>query len=409
MTLDLTELAARTLAEVEKLLAATKARLDELRAQIAGYPEKGIATPHAESLLSAMGQTYELQARLVETLRRESRKDNEHQELQRLLVDELCYREARLQEALAAGEVLAFDCDFSNSLIRRSNNAAQILGYDPQQAFDSQAFQARVHPDDLPRLKALWKSLDRDNPTCSIIFRFLRPDGREIWLHEISKAEFDAAGRFVRLKGLARDVTERIRAEQHQKILMAELDHRVKNVLARVVAVADATRQGGVSVDEFIRSFNGRIQSMAAAHALLSQSGWQGTDLAALVRSQLAPYATDVNITIAGNDIVLGASATEPMARVIHELVTNAAKYGALSIPGGHVSVTWDVKPTGQAASLILEWREAGGPPVASEVQSSYGTDLIRNLIPYELEGAVDLVFAVDGVRCRIEVPVEPS
>jgi two-component sensor histidine kinase len=147
---------------------------------------------------------------------------------------------------------------------------------------------------------------------------------------------------------------------------------------------------------------------MATAHALLSQTRWQGTDLAVLVRNQLAPYVTDVNITISGTDIVLGASATETLATVVHELVTNAVKHGALSIPGGHVSVTWHLKPNVQAATLILEWREAGGPPVASKVQSSYGTDLIRNLIPYELGGAVDLVFAADGVRCTIEVPVEP-
>jgi PAS domain S-box-containing protein len=331
----------------------------------------------------------------------------EHQERQRLLVDELNHREARLQEALAAGSVMAFDWDASTGLIQRSNNAAQLLGYDPQQTFDAESFQARVHPDDLARLKAFWRSLDRDNPT-SITFRFLRLDGREIWLLETSKAEFDAAGRFLRLKGLARDVTEHMRAERHQKVLMAELDHRVKNVLARVVAVANSTRQVGGSIDEFIRSFNGRIHSMATAHALLSQTRWQGTDLAAVVRSQLAPYATDVNITISGTDIVLGASATDTLATVVHELVTNAVKHGALSIPGGHVSVTWNFKPNVQAATLILEWREAGGPPVASKVQSSYGTDLIRNLIPYELGGAVDLVFAADGVRCTIEVPVEP-
>jgi len=122
--------------------------------------------------------------------------------------------------------------------------------------------------------------------------------------------------------------------------LMAELDHRVKNVLARVVAVAECTRQGGGSNDEFIRSFNGRIQSMAAAHTLLSQTGWRGADLAALVRNQLAPYATDANLTIVGTDIMLGAPATQALAMVLHELVTNAVKYGTLSIPAGRVLVS---------------------------------------------------------------------
>jgi two-component sensor histidine kinase/integral membrane sensor domain MASE1 len=201
---------------------------------------------------------------------------------------------------------------------------------------------------------------------------------------------------------------ERRQHEDNQKILVAELDHRVKNVLARVVAVADSTRQSGGSNDEFIRSFNGRIQSMAVAHTLLSQTGWRGTALAALVRNQLAPYATDANMTIAGTDITLGASATQALAMVLHELVTNAVKYGALSIPGGRVSVSWEREVNGsRAANLILVWREIGGPPAAPEIRSGYGTGLIRELIPHELGGNVDLVFASDGACCRIEFPLE--
>jgi two-component sensor histidine kinase len=224
-----------------------------------------------------------------------------------------------------------------------------------------------------------------------------------MWFQDTSKAEFDPAGRLVRVQGMGLDITERKRAEEHQKVLMAELDHRVKNVLARVVAAAECTRQGSGSNDEFIRSFNGRIQSMAAAHTLLSQAGWHGADLAALVRNQLAPYTTDVNRTIVGTDITVGALATQALAMVLHELVTNAAKHGALSTPGGRVSVNWEQAGT----NLIFLWRESDGPPVARAIQSSYGTDLIRNLIPHELRGTVDLVFATEGVTCRIEIPIK--
>jgi two-component sensor histidine kinase len=147
---------------------------------------------------------------------------------------------------------------------------------------------------------------------------------------------------------------------------------------------------------------------MAAAHTLLSESGWRGTNLAALVRNQLAPYATNANMTIAGTDIMLGAPATQAVAMVLHELVTNAVKYGALSVPGGRVSVTWEHKLNGSAATnLILVWREVGGPPVASAIQSGYGAGLIRELIPHELGGSVDLLFASEGACCRIELPLE--
>jgi PAS domain S-box-containing protein len=313
------------------------------------------------------------------------------------------HTEQRLQDAIAIGGMTAYEWDASTDVVRRSNNAAQILGYDPEHALDGKAFFAQVHPDDLPRLKALLSALNPANPSCSSTYRFLRLDGREIWLQDISRAEFDPAGRLVRVQGMGVEVTERKRAEEHQKVLMAELDHRVKNVLARVVAAAECTRQASGSNDEFIRSFNGRIQSMAAAHTLLSQAGWHGADLAALVRNQLAPYTTDVNRTIVGTDITVGALATQALAMVLHELVTNAAKHGALSTPGGRVSVNWEQAGT----NLIFVWRESDGPPVAPAIQSSYGTDLIRNLIPHELRGTVDLVFAAKGVTCRIEIPIK--
>jgi two-component sensor histidine kinase len=197
------------------------------------------------------------------------------------------------------------------------------------------------------------------------------------------------------------------RYEHHQRLLIAELDHRVKNILAQVAAVATSTREGSGSIDDFVRSLGGRLQSAAAAHTLLSESRWKSVSLDALVRTELAPYTTKMNIKIIGTHVLLGSAETQALAKVLHELATNAAKYGALSVPGGEVSVSWDRKPNGQKATLILEWRELEGPPVASEIQFSYGTDLIRNLIPHELAGRVDLVFAAEGVSCKIEFPIE--
>jgi two-component sensor histidine kinase len=198
------------------------------------------------------------------------------------------------------------------------------------------------------------------------------------------------------------------RYEQHQRQLIAELDHRVKNVLAQVDRVASSTSAGNRSIKDFIPSFRGRIQSMAASHNLLSESSWRSVALGNLVFTELAPYATDTNLKITGTDVMPSAE-TQALAKVLHELTTNAVKYGALSMPDGQVSVSWDHKPNGQARTLVLEWREVGGPPVVSKVQSSYGTDLIRNLIPHELGGAVDLMFAAEGVNCRIEFRPEKT
>ena len=245
-------------------------------------------------------------------------------------------------------------------------------------------------------------------PSYATSFRYHHPDGRIIWLEETAKAEFDAEGRFLCLKGLTRDISPRKHAEEHQDMLIKELDHRVKNLLARVSVVAVATRQSSNTLDEFVASLDGRIQSMAATHSLLSQSGWLDVGLNSLIHSQLAPYARGANIRISGNDLTLAAAETQAMAMVLHELATNAAKYGALSVSDGQVSVSYERKLNEDATTaLMLVWRELGGPPLTAEVQSGYGTSLIRDLVPYELGGTVDLMFAPDGLICRIEMPLE--
>jgi PAS domain S-box-containing protein len=313
-----------------------------------------------------------------------------------------------LQEVLSAGGVTAFDWDLRTGMCRRSENAAQMLGFDPKNPPSATEFLARMRPDDLARYKTFLQSVSPDRPSFAWSFRFTRFDGREIWLEQASRAEFDAAGRPVHIGGLTLDVTERKRAEEHQNTLMAELDHRVRNVLARIAVVAMRTRQRSSSIDEFVRTLDGRIQAMAAAHSVLSQSRWYGAELADLVRRQLAPYTTDANTAISGSDVTLTAAATQALAMVLHELVTNAAKYGALSSPNGRVSVHWDRHSNGDAAaSLTIEWREFGGPPIVAPIQSGYGTDLIRQLIPHELGGKVDLVFAAEGACCRIEFPLK--
>jgi len=188
---------------------------------------------------------------------------------------------------------------------------------------------------------------------------------------------------------------------------VAELDHRVKNTLARISAVAQYTREGSHSVNEFVHALNDRIQSMADTHALLSQSHWHGVSLAELMHRQLAPYTTSTNTAINGPDITLSAEAAQAVGMVLHELVTNAVKHGALSNPRGRVSVSWDHRPAQNESGLLaIAWRETGGPPPAAPSSSSYGTNLIRGLIPRELGGAVDLAFQPEGVVCDIYVPV---
>lgn len=317
--------------------------------------------------------------------------------------------EERLQEALAAGGVTAFDWDLRTGVSQRSANAADIIGFDPKQTVSPRAFLERVHPEDRPRFTAHVRGVRPDNRSYAATFRFCRPDGREVWLAETAKAEFDAAGRLVRISGLTNDITGLKQAETHQRMLTAELDHRVKNVLARVAVVAMQTREGSSSMDDFVTALNGRIQSMAAAHSLLSQGRWTAVGLADLVRGQLSPYATEANAQITGPDTMLGAATAQAVAMVIHELVTNAAKYGALSTPGGRVAVGWDTRFDGGVTTVTLEWREIGGPPATAPAHSGFGNSLIRELVPHELGGTAEHVFNSDGVYCRLGFPLEAT
>lgn len=316
--------------------------------------------------------------------------------------------EARLQEALTAGQVVAFTWEPDTGLSQRSENASRVLGFEAKADSHGRAddFLARVHQEDRADLAALITGLCVESPSYSTSFRFIRPDGHEVWLEETGKAEFDAAGHYLRLKGLTRDITERKRAEERQRMLICELDHRVKNALASVATVARRTREDSGSMDEFLRVFDGRIQSMANAHRLLSQSHWQGVSLADLVHKELAPCVGEGSASVEGPEVLLSAKATQSMAIVLHELVTNASKYGALATKHGHIAVCWDWQWDNQAKRrLLLEWIETGGSPIIPPSQAGYGTFAIRNLIPYELGGVVDLVFDAGSVRCRIELP----
>jgi PAS domain S-box-containing protein len=316
--------------------------------------------------------------------------------------------EAQLQEALTAGHVVAFTWDPNTGLSRRSQNAPQILGLDPHDGIGrSNDFLAQVHREDRDCLAAQIAGLSPEQPSYVASFRFIRPDGQEIWLEETGKAEFDAERRYVRVKGLTRDITERKRAEERQRLLIRELDHRVKNALASVATVAQRTREGSGSMEQFLQVFDGRIQSMANAHALLSRNHWHGVSLADVVDSELAPYVGAGSVVVGGPPVMLTAEATQPIAIVLHELVTNASKYGALISPQGRISMRWHLGQQPAEAALVLHWIESGGPLCRTPSQPGYGTRAIRSLIPYELGGTVELAFNPDGVSCRIELPAK--
>src|SRR5262245_7503326 len=195
--------------------------------------------------------------------------------------------------------------------------------------------------------------------------------------------------------------------KERLQLMVAELDHRVKNVLATVNAVAAHTLNASSSMDHFVAALDGRLRSMASTHELLSHKRGRGLTLSDLLRRELAPYRVSDNSELDGPDVTLSAEAGQAVAMVLHELATNAAKHGALSTREGRVSVRWHwpLNGNGHDRRLVIEWEESGGPSVEVPSKSGFGTSVIGDLIPYELGGRVDLAFARSGLRCRVEIP----
>jgi PAS domain S-box-containing protein len=325
---------------------------------------------------------------------------------------ELALAERDLQLALAgkAARVGSFAYDTSTELIQVSQGYTVLHGLpEGTTQIPRSRWRAGVHPEDLPRLDAHrdkgWKERRRES---NVEYRIVHADGGMRWIEARSFTSYDHQGRPQRVVGVNIDITERKRAEEHQRVLMAELDHRVKNVLATVSAIISRTQGGSLLAADFATALDGRIRSMSSTHELLSQGRWRGIQLLELVQRELAPFLTSDNADIEGPDAVLSAEAAQIMAMVLHELVTNAAKYGALSTQSGRVRVGWRWRTNGAPlARLVIEWQEVGGPAVPPCNQSGYGTCVIRELLPYELGGKVDLAFAADGVRCKLEIPAE--
>jgi PAS domain S-box-containing protein len=264
-----------------------------------------------------------------------------------------------------------------------------------------------VHSDDFERcLKTYVEAFDARQPF-SVEYRLRRHDGEYRWVLD-NGIPREPAGKFAGYIGSCVDITERKQAEDHKSLLVAELDHRVKNTLACVAAIAEQTRATSNSIEEFLDVLGGRIRSLANTHDLLSANRWRGVDLGELVRGELAPCMRDGNTLIDGPAVDVTADSVQAVASVLHELTTNAAKYGALSNDSGRISVRWHWQPDGGSRDdLILEWCETGGPAVVAPSVPGYGTSVIRNLIPYELGGKVDYLLAAEGVRCKLEIPAE--
>ena len=321
---------------------------------------------------------------------------------------ELTLAERNIQQALAAkaGLVGSFAYDIGTEIMQISDGYAAIHGF-PEGTTEIARSEclAGVHPDDVGRVKQFRSQAFRERKSeYTVEYRLTRSSGELRWVETRCFIVYAGGERPHRVVGVSIDITERKRVEEQQRALLAELDHRVKNVLSTVVAIIAQTQGIHGSLPDFAAALESRTKALARTHELLSQNRWVGVSLRDIVRRELAPYDVG-NVVFDGPHVMLTAEAAQAMAMVLHELTTNAAKHGALSNQGGRVRIRWWWN--GSSGSLAIEWQEMGGPPVPAQRQLSYGTSVIKELVPFELDGKVDLDFTRDGVRCRMEIPPE--
>jgi two-component sensor histidine kinase len=240
-----------------------------------------------------------------------------------------------------------------------------------------------------------------------VSYRIVRPDGQVRWLEAFGRFVLNPNGSPQKLGGVCMDVTTRKQAEAERDLLVAELSHRVKNTLATVLSIERQSFSKASSIEDARRSFGARIQALAQTHGRLADKNWSGVSLQTLFLDELAPYRREdsQNVRLAGSSVVLNPKCALTLGLAIHELATNAAKYGALSAKGGLVEVAWQIDPRDR--HLQIRWIESGGPAVERPARSGFGRLLLERALASDLKGSVDLDFAAEGLRCHIAIPLE--
>jgi two-component sensor histidine kinase len=318
--------------------------------------------------------------------------------------------EQQLAFALRAGRLGSWELNLKTGRLAASDEFRANLGVGPSDRLNRYAgLLALVHPDDRERFEhAVDEAIDR-GADLDIEFRTLKPDEKVGWVLVRGRALADGDGAPKRLAGVSLDITARKATEGQMRLLLDELNHRVKNTLATVQSVAMQTRRNTLDPAAFSEAFVARLGALARAHELLSAASWEGASLAEVVRRTLAPHmggADQGRVSVSGPPISLGPNAAVTLNMVFHELATNAGKYGALSVPGGHVVVDWSIEEGAQSRFVRIDWRESGGPPVAEPVRRGFGSRLIEQGLVREFDGEAKLSFHPEGLSCLIRLPI---
>jgi PAS domain S-box-containing protein len=311
--------------------------------------------------------------------------------------------EQRRSLALVAGQMGSWDWDGVKRDCLWDEGQCRIFGVDPASfVVTAENVKALIHPEDWPRLEEALQRLFTERRSHQTEFRVRRPNGEIRWCLGTAAPTMDAAGNIIRLSGVTADITERKESEVRQVLLAREVDHRAKNALAIVQSIVRLTR--AESMPAYVAAVEGRITALSRAHTVLSHSRWQGADLTGLVEEELAPYRSDRTvdrIETAGPAVSLQPASAQTLTLALHELATNAVKYGALSSMAGRLRVSWELRPS----TLVLHWQESGGPRARKPAHLGFGTRIIVASVEGQLGGQAKFQWGDGGLHCILTIP----
>lgn len=315
--------------------------------------------------------------------------------------EQLRRSEERRSIALSAGDMGSWEVDLVSGRVEWDDGPYRIFGVDPALFTPTiERIEAMIHPEDRER-NSTGAVVATGASRFKVEFRIIRPSGEVRWCFGAGVVSRDANGTALRMNGVTVDITERKRAEERQLVLAREVDHRAKNMLAVVLSVLRLTKAR--STPEFVSTVEGRIHALAATHNLLSATRWQGANLSQIVEEELAPYRTDhrQRIESGGPPAMLLPATAQAVALAVHELATNAAKYGALSTETGHLRLVWKLDDQ----ALVVDWVETGGPPAVEPKSLGFGLSIVRSSIEAQFRGGVSYDWRPEGLHCRLSIP----
>jgi PAS domain S-box-containing protein len=315
--------------------------------------------------------------------------------------DQLAAEQARAALALSASDMGEFEWDVSDDIFIVSPRMARITGI-PVGARPAEGGEyplSFAHPDDVSALRATIEESLNSNARYRASYRMIRPtDGRVLWMESSAVILRGPDGPLRKLIGVVRDVSETRAKDDEREALVAELDHRVKNVLASVQSLAAQSARKLSSLDAFMKTFSGRLDAMADAHTLLSRARWRGATIGDIAAAELAGLALG-RARWSGPEVLLNPRSTSALALALHELATNAVKFGALSTDAGRVEVVWARNSIG---GFDLTWVERGGPAVELPSRQGFGTLLLDRVTGRELGGKATVQYRRDGLRAAL-------